>query len=105
MFTYDSSTFTCSCSDVLSFYKEELAGEKDNYIHSRARVMGQSPYVVLKDLADEVVAIAEQGRSILKGEKEREVWNVFVKGYAAFHYLSPRYQLSELLNGDAPVPC
>lgn len=37
----------------LSFYKETLAGDKDNYVHMRARVERKPPIEVLRQLADE----------------------------------------------------
>jgi hypothetical protein len=91
---------TSPISDILSFYKEELVGEKDNYIHSRARVTNQLPHVVVKDVADEIELLIADTRSILKGEKEKQTWEIFMKGYIAFHYITPRYKLLELLDGE-----
>jgi hypothetical protein len=85
----------------LSFYKEELAGERDNYIHCRARVTNQPLDVVLNDVVDEVRVIIDDVASMLKGNKERETWDMLVKGYVAWHYLSPRYKLQDLLGNES----
>ena len=88
-------------SDVLSFYKEELAGERDNYVHDRALVTNKSITTVLTELVDEIVQSIERARSILKGEKEKEAWERLLSGYVAYHYTTPRYRLAELL-GEEP---
>jgi hypothetical protein len=95
---YSSITFS---SDVISFYKEELAGERDNYVHDRARVTNKSIYAVLSDLVREVIESIDRARSILKGEKEKEVWEKFLAGYVAYHWMTPRYKLQELLSPES----
>lgn len=85
-----------SCSDILSFYKEELQGETSNVIHDRAAVTGKSLQEVLSDLLEEAVMAVSRARSILQGEKEKATWEQFIRGYVAFHFLSPRYRLKEL---------
>ncbi|KAI0090570.1 isoprenoid synthase domain-containing protein [Irpex rosettiformis] len=87
-------------NDVLSFYKEELAGEKDNYVHDRALVTNKSISTVLTELVNELVESIERARSILKGEKEKEAWERLLAGYVAYHYTTPRYKLVELLEGE-----
>ena len=84
-------------SDVLSFYKEELAGERDNYVHDRALVTDKSISTVLTELVSELVESIERARSILKGDKEKEAWERLLAGYVAYHYTTPRYRLAELL--------
>jgi hypothetical protein len=88
----------------MSFYKEELGGEKDTYIHCRARAANLPLEVVIKDVVDEVTVLIDEVRSILKGQKEKETWEMYVKAYVAWHYLSSRYKLKELL-GSEYVPC
>ena len=92
-------------SDILSFYKEELAGERSNFVHDRAVVTGQTVSEVLSGLLEEVVASVERARVLLKGAKEKETWERFITGYVAFHFYSPRYRLidltgSEYINAD-----
>ncbi|KAI0689741.1 isoprenoid synthase domain-containing protein [Cytidiella melzeri] len=87
-------------NDILSFYKEQLAGEKNNYLHSRALVTKKDVNVVLVEVVNEVVEAVDRARSVLVGEEEKKVWESFLMGYAAFHYMSPRYKLTELLDGE-----
>ena len=54
----------------LSFYKETLAGETDNYVHMRAKAEGKVPIAVLRELVDEVldsVRTIEQLASVQPG--------------------------------------
>lgn len=43
------------CSYAFRFHKEELAGEKGNYIHYRSHVEGKTPSTVLTELGQEVL--------------------------------------------------
>ena len=85
-------------SDVLSFYKEQLEGERDNYIYNRALVTNRDVDTVLSDVIDEVVKSINAVRDILQGEEEKATWETFLKSYTAFHYMTPRYRLTELLD-------
>ena len=53
-----------SLSDILSFYKEEMAGETDNYVHDRARIVKKSTSSVLNDVVKDVIASVERSRKI-----------------------------------------
>jgi len=98
----ETMTFLNYANDILSFYKEELAGEKDNYIHDRCLITRKNINTVLKDVVDEVVASVNRSRKILKGENEKRTWERFMRGYVAYHYMSPRYRLSELVGANTP---
>lgn len=87
-----------SNSDILSFYKEEVAGEKHNFVHDRARVTGKDVQTVLLDILEEVIGAVQRARAILQGEREKEIWERFLAGYVAFHFLSPRYKLAQLIS-------
>lgn len=87
-------------SDVLSFYKEELAGECNNFVHDRAVVTRKNISTVLSDMLDELVASVHRARAILQTKKAKETWEEFIEGYVAFHFLTPRYRLEELLGPD-----
>ena len=84
----------------MSFYKEELAGERHNYVHEWARVSGKCPADVLADIIDETIATNENVRAILQG-REREAWESFVAGYVAWHRYTPRYKLGDLYGDKA----
>lgn len=94
--TPETMTYLDYANDILSFYKEELAGERHNFVHDRARVTGRTVEQVLSDIIDEVVGAVERARTILRGEKERQTWESFLAGYVAFHFVSPRYKLAQL---------
>ncbi|RGP71697.1 longiborneol synthase [Fusarium longipes] len=50
----DLSMWIGLTNDVLSFWKEELAGEKHNYIHSRGWYMDKDTLSTFEDIVDEV---------------------------------------------------
>ncbi|GJE84889.1 terpene cyclase [Phanerochaete sordida] len=90
-----TSDFICYANDLLSFYKEELAGETGNFIHSRARVSGKSVEDALMNTLDDAVDAVNRARKILRGD-ERQAWESFMEGYVMFHFLTPRYKLEKL---------
>ena len=63
-------------------------------------ITGESAARVLAGLADEVVAAAARAREILVGEKEKTVLESVLSGYVAFHLISPRYKLHDILGDD-----
>ncbi|VZH94199.1 unnamed protein product [Fusarium fujikuroi] len=72
-------------NDVLSFYKEELAGETHNYIHNRG--LRKNPSKLM--------------RLVLKGrEPYLKLLNTHLLGYIAFHKLNSRYRLWEVGLGE-----
>ena len=94
---------TCSdlrCSDVLSFYKEEIAGEQPNFIHDRAAVTGRSVAEALSDTVDDAITATLAAREVLRGTPEGEACEAVMAGYVRFHFLAGRYRLRELLGSD-----
>ncbi|KAH9830403.1 isoprenoid synthase domain-containing protein [Rhodofomes roseus] len=87
-------------NDILSFYKEELAGETSSYIHSRARVTGKTMYETLGEVIEEVVVAVERIREHLGQGPARDAWDNFEAGYVWFHILDPRYRLQEILGTE-----
>ncbi|KAI0724949.1 Trichodiene synthase-domain-containing protein, partial [Fomitopsis betulina] len=85
-------------NDVLSFYKEELAGETGNYMSDRARSSGKSVQDTLQDVVDETIVTVERIRNILGEGPVRDAWESFASGWIAFHTHSPRYRLKELID-------
>ncbi|KAI0732213.1 Trichodiene synthase-domain-containing protein [Fomitopsis betulina] len=85
-------------NDVLSFYKEELAGETGNYMSDRARASGKSVQDTLQDVVDETIITVERIRNILGEGPVRDAWESFASGWIAFHTHSPRYRLKELVD-------
>ena len=83
-------------NDILSFYKEELAGETVNYVHLLQAVRRkESGLEVVHDLIEEAVALSEEIDGILIGDA-KELWEYWKVGYITYHLCDSRYKLSEL---------
>ena len=87
-------------SDILSFYKEELAGEKDNYIHERALATGRPTSIVLQELIDETISAVQRVRYLLRDADALAAWENFAAGYIRVHTDNPRYRLKDILGGE-----
>ncbi|KAL7791913.1 isoprenoid synthase domain-containing protein [Trichoderma ceciliae] len=93
----DVIVFTNIVNDVISFYKELLAGEKGNYINLRAQRDEVEVLTALRTLADEGIKVRERVLTALADEPEyRANFDVYAKGSTHFHTSSPRYRLMEL---------
>ncbi|TFK82677.1 terpenoid synthase [Polyporus arcularius HHB13444] len=89
--------WTLGTNDILSFYKEELAGETSNYVHLRAAAEQLSPLEVLRQLTAEVIDTAERIKSIIGADGElAELWETYLQRYLEFTIRTPRYRLGEL---------
>ena len=84
-------------SDVLSFYKEELAGETGNYMGDRVRVTHRPTEETFREAIDETIDAVDRIRSILGDGPARDAWESFAGGYLNFHTCNPRYRLDEVL--------
>ncbi|KAK8070249.1 hypothetical protein PG994_006865 [Apiospora phragmitis] len=97
----DIALFININNDVLSFYKEEVAGETTNYIHNRARCEQKDPLAVVRDVQQEVVACVQRVNAILEGRVPYlQAWKIHMTGHIAMHTVNPRYRLSELGLGE-----
>ena len=68
----------------LSFYKESLAGETDNYIHLRASAEGAWPTDVLRKLAAEVTDTVRRIDAITSVDSElAALWKRFFQASAS----------------------
>ncbi|EKM60124.1 uncharacterized protein PHACADRAFT_251020 [Phanerochaete carnosa HHB-10118-sp] len=94
----EATAISLLVNDLCSFYKEELVGEKNNFVHDRACVTSKDLEATLMDTLEDAVDAVNRGREILQGEKERQAWESHVMGYVAFHFISPRYKLKELFS-------
>ncbi|KAG6899034.1 hypothetical protein C0993_001541, partial [Termitomyces sp. T159_Od127] len=77
----DISLFIDLTNDVLSFYKEELAGETKNYVHNAAYVNQISVQNVLKDILRDALAAQARVSLVLHGTDSYKQWSTFVQGY------------------------
>ncbi|KAK1220813.1 hypothetical protein PQX77_016384 [Marasmius sp. AFHP31] len=95
------STYINCMNDVLSFYKEELNMEDDNFASMLAKGSSITKYDAIQRLADDV---ADADKRILKVLADYppalESWQSFRKGYVHFHTSSPRYKLHEVFGSD-----
>ena len=85
-------------SDILSFYKEELAGEKISYIRDRASLTGKTVSQALQEVIDETVTASERVCLILEEGDAWDAWDAFVMGYNLFHMMNPCYRLEEIVS-------
>ncbi|KAF5311046.1 hypothetical protein D9619_007675 [Psilocybe cf. subviscida] len=89
--------YICYMNDVLSFYKEEIRGEEDNYISLVATSQRLAKYDVLQKLADDLARTTEQVNKILKEDPAAfHAWSTFKAGYIYFHTSNVRYKLDQL---------
>ncbi|KAG7406974.1 Alpha-cuprenene synthase COP6 [Fusarium oxysporum f. sp. rapae] len=65
----DISIWIGLTNDVLSFYKEEKAGESHNYIHNRGWYENKGPQSVFEEIVDEITTKTRQMRLVLKGRE------------------------------------
>ncbi|KAH6871498.1 isoprenoid synthase domain-containing protein [Thelonectria olida] len=97
----DLSAWIGKTNDVLSFYKEEKAGEGYNYIHNRGWYENKDALVVFSEIIAEVRESVERMRLVLKGrEPYLQLLNSYLLGYIAFHRLNSRYRLWEVGLGE-----
>jgi len=89
--------FSNNTNDILSFYKEELAGETTNQISIVAVRSKTSKLDVFNALTETTVDIFESAVEILKGSPEAcEAFKKFATGLVRFHTSVGRYRLAEL---------
>jgi len=92
----DIAFFTNLTNDIMSFYKEFLAGETNNYVSNRAHVTGKSLSETLQDTVDDTLAAYSRITKALEFTDASIAWKRFVHGYLDFHFSLKRYRLSEL---------
>ncbi|KIL58147.1 hypothetical protein M378DRAFT_339268 [Amanita muscaria Koide BX008] len=84
-------------NDILSFYKEELVNESNNYISVKARSKGCTKLEALQMAADQAVKAYEESVAVLEHSPEAlEAFRQFARGYAHYHIACKRYKFPEL---------
>ncbi|KAF9264979.1 terpenoid synthase, partial [Marasmius fiardii PR-910] len=82
--------------DVLSFYKEEVAGE-ETFATSLAKGSLITNYEAIQRLADDVAeAEAIISKKLVGNQPALDSWESFKRGYVYFHTSCHRYKLDEL---------
>ncbi|KAF8629918.1 hypothetical protein AX15_003195 [Amanita polypyramis BW_CC] len=91
-------------NDVLSFYKEELAGETSNYISICARTNKTNKLDELKRTVDDAVDAYQQVKKLARAFPD--VHGTYMLGWAGhlrFYLSLTRYRISELFEADNNV--
>ncbi|KAF8968327.1 hypothetical protein BDZ97DRAFT_1655289 [Flammula alnicola] len=84
-------------NDILSLYKEELAGETTNLISRLAQCQGVANVDVLDQILQETLLAYRRGLKILKPfEAVTNAYKAYYAGYLEVHYVVVRYKLQEL---------
>lgn len=94
-----SSMYKLMTHPSARFYKEEVGGETETYMHIRNRCSSSESdiYTTLQDVAQETLEHARRIDQILKtqGGKTEEAWKVFREGYMYVSFsLSSYLQIS-----------
>ncbi|TBU36754.1 terpenoid synthase [Dichomitus squalens] len=85
-------------NDILSFYKETLAGETDNYVNMRAAVEQKQAISVLRQLIEENLDSVYKLRQLAAPQPGlTEIFLGFLMGYVEFHFKARRYRLHEII--------
>jgi uncharacterized protein YbjQ (UPF0145 family) len=93
----DVIIFINIANDILSFYKEMLAGETGNYVDQRAQREQCDILTALKKVAEEGLEAAERIIAGLADAPEYQAnFKAFATGYVHFHTATPRYRLRSL---------
>ncbi|KAJ7792473.1 isoprenoid synthase domain-containing protein [Mycena olivaceomarginata] len=93
----DIDDYMCLVNDILSFYKEELAGETNNYVQVRSKATLKHPNQVLVEMVQEVGDLHARITATLEQQPEALVaWKTLEYGFIAFHLSLGRYKLSQL---------
>lgn len=94
---------TC-CSDILSYYKEQLSVDTVNRVSLTSRCRGIAPTIVLDELVEEAIAAHSRVLATLAPHaRARDAYLSFSHGYVGFHAGLARYRLSELRLLDEDV--
>ncbi|KAL5496019.1 hypothetical protein ACEPAH_3112 [Sanghuangporus vaninii] len=94
----DIACCVCTVNDILSFYKEDLAGEaEENLIWLTASNRNKSVYESLCTIANDTVETHNRVlRTLAPFQEAYDAYHNFASGYHSFHIESKRYRLQEL---------
>lgn len=93
----DPMHFICYVNDIMSFWKEQLAGEKFNFIHISRNSQGVSLEQTLRTMCCETIDVMQRIRALASCEDQMlEDLENLMHGYILFHLGTPRYKLGRL---------
>ncbi|GJJ13598.1 hypothetical protein Clacol_007854 [Clathrus columnatus] len=88
-------------NDILSFYKEELDGEDDNFVHMRAKTSGKSAVAALDQICEETLLRMDRiSKTLSESPEHLTIYKEFMVRYLRFHTSTSRYRLKELMTGN-----
>ncbi|KAI1793269.1 terpenoid synthase [Ganoderma leucocontextum] len=89
---------TIGFNDILSFYKETLAGETDNYVHMRAAAEQKPAGAVLRELVEENLESWHKIKQLASAQSGLvDICVGYLMGYVEFHFKARRYRLHEIV--------
>ncbi|KAL0568086.1 hypothetical protein V5O48_013911 [Marasmius crinis-equi] len=92
-------TYLNCMNDVLSFYKEELNGEEDNYASILAKGASITKYDAVQRLANDVAEADERiMKALYSHQAAIDSWKSVRAGFVTFHFSCPRYNLDEVFD-------
>ncbi|CDO71703.1 hypothetical protein BN946_scf184915.g47 [Trametes cinnabarina] len=81
----------------LSFYKEMLDGETDNYVHLRAAAEDKDPLTIIRELVEETLDNVRDIERLVSSDAElARICRSHLMGYVEFTLRAKRYRLREL---------
>ncbi|KAF2971951.1 hypothetical protein GQX73_g1538 [Xylaria multiplex] len=93
----DMAIYISFTNDILSFYKEECEGDKDNYMHNRTSYEDVSVFEVFEKVIREGLDAQRRIMLVLDGkEPYAKYWNDHALGYMGMHKTTERYKLRDL---------
>ncbi|KAG8162459.1 hypothetical protein KVR01_008224 [Diaporthe batatas] len=93
----DMGRFINLTNDILSFYKEEVAGETKNYVNSKAKCENKPAMAAMKEIvADTEKRYLSVTSLLATKEPYGRAWNEYVMGYVAMHLTNDRYMFADI---------
>ncbi|KAJ7269807.1 isoprenoid synthase domain-containing protein [Mycena rebaudengoi] len=93
----DMEEFLCYANDILSFYKEDLAGETMTYVQIRAKTTQKHPKRVLVEMVEEMGDLHRRVQGTLAGHPDAlNSWKTLEYGFIGWHFTLERYKLGQL---------
>ncbi|KAJ7244059.1 isoprenoid synthase domain-containing protein [Mycena rebaudengoi] len=93
----DIEEYLCFVNDILSFYKEDLAGETMTYVQIRAKTSQKHPKRVLAEMVQETGDLHRRIDATLAGNPNAlKSWKTLEYGFIGWHLSLERYKLAQL---------
>ncbi|GAW17861.1 hypothetical protein ANO14919_073280 [Xylariales sp. No.14919] len=98
----DMIRYICFTNDIFSFYKEECASDRHNYMHIRASYEDFGVFEVFEKVIEETLDAQSRITLSLAGkEPYAKYWREHALGYVGMHTTTARYKLRDLGLGES----